>query len=576
MQLLHLHGIALALNVATIALLSYQTKMERKMNSTDLLKRLRNFVSEEIYEFITSPNESETKSDLQSETQPTNSTPTVDLLADPSKVELIADPLEAELDSLLLQGSNVFEQDFADVEQPSVKRPRKDSGSGSTALVPSTSAKARKFALPKTEEEISLAKRGAIPATTHKDTKYCVTIWNEWCSHRLTNYRETIPPLEELNSSELASKLSSFIFEVRKKDGSEFLPDSLHHIVSGIQRFVRCNGKPGIDIYKDAEFADFRSCLDSEMKRLQRSGLGSRKRKAEPLSLEEEELFWRKRLLGDVNPQALVDTMVVMNGIYFALRSGSEHRQLRSDPCQIKLVEKPGHRSYLEYAEDISKNRQGGLKGRKLKPKVVHHYDNTDNPDRCFVRLFKRYQQLLPPDRPKNVFYFKPLQNPTADTWFSARPIGHNTLEHTVARLCSAAGIQGFRTNHSLRATAATRLYQAGVDEQLIMETTGHRSLEGVRSYKRTSDDQKQVLSDILNTRSSVQTPRAPLTVSAIPRQVNGDSHSSSDTNNYDKELVEISMQQNIHSTSQFTVPPTFNFHTCTVNINNYTVSNNH
>ena len=37
-------------------------------------------------------------------------------------------------------------------------------------------------------------------------------------------------------------------------------------------------------------------------------------------------------------------------------------------------------------------------------------------------------------------------------------------------------------------ATAATRLYNAGVDEQLIMETTGHRSLEGVRSYKRTSE----------------------------------------------------------------------------------------
>ena len=126
-------------------------------------------------------------------------------------------------------------------------------------------------------------------------------------------------------------------------------------------------------------------------------------------------------------------------------------------------------------------------------------------------------------------------------------------LEHTIARPCSAARIQGFRTNHSLRATAATRLYQAGVDEQLIMETTGHRSLEGVRSYKRTSEDQKQVLSDILNTRPSVQTPRAPLTVSAISRQVNGDSHSSSDTNNYDKELVEISMHpfnQSVYSTT--------------------------
>ena len=52
------------------------------------------------------------------------------------------------------------------------------------------------------------------------------------------------------------------------------------------------------------------------------------------------------------------------------------------------------------------------------------------------------------------------------------------------------AGIIGYKTNHSLRATAAIKLYQSGVDEQLIMERTGHRSLDGVRSYKRTSRKQ--------------------------------------------------------------------------------------
>lgn len=33
----------------------------------------------------------------------------------------------------------------------------------------------------------------------------------------------------------------------------------------------------------------------------------------------------------------------------------------------------------------------------------------------------------------------------------------------------------------------------------IVMEQTGHRSLEGVRSYKRTSDQQREALSDILN-----------------------------------------------------------------------------
>ena len=41
-------------------------------------------------------------------------------------------------------------------------------------------------------------------------------------------------------------------------------------------------------------------------------------------------------------------------------------------------------------------------------------------------------------------------------------------------------------------ATITSRLYQSGINEQLVMERTDHRSVEGVRSYKRTSDEQRE------------------------------------------------------------------------------------
>ena len=56
-----------------------------------------------------------------------------------------------------------------------------------------------------------------------------------------------------------------------------------------------------------------------------------------------------------------------------------------------------------------------------------------------------------------------------------------------------------FQDQSLLRATATSRLYRSGIDEQLVMERTGHRSLEGVCSYKCTSDDQRKTLSDIFN-----------------------------------------------------------------------------
>lgn len=64
-------------------------------------------------------------------------------------------------------------------------------------------------------------------------------------------------------------------------------------------------------------------------------------------------------------------------------------------------------------------------------------------------------------------------------------------------KLCSNAGLVGYFTNHSLRATAATRMYSADLPEQLICEKTGHRS-EAVREYKRTSTIQQQEASDVV------------------------------------------------------------------------------
>ena len=72
----------------------------------------------------------------------------------------------------------------------------------------------------------------------------------------------------------------------------------------------------------------------------------------------------------------------------------------------------------------------------------------------------------------KNAFYLQPRKNPTSQCSYAIKPIiCHNTLDKTVARMCSLGGIGGYRMNHSLRATAATRLYQA---EQLVMEKIGH------------------------------------------------------------------------------------------------------
>ncbi len=65
------------------------------------------------------------------------------------------------------------------------------------------------------------------------------------------------------------------------------------------------------------------------------------------------------------------------------------------------------------------------------------------------------------------------------------------------------AGFAGHYTNHSLRVSAATHLFDSGVDEQLIMNRTGHSGTDGVRVYKRASEKLQEYTSDVLNQATS-------------------------------------------------------------------------
>ncbi len=53
------------------------------------------------------------------------------------------------------------------------------------------------------------------------------------------------------------------------------------------------------------------------------------------------------------------------------------------------------------------------------------------------------------------------------------------------------AGFKGRYTNHGLRVIAATCMFNAGIEEQVVKEKTGHKS-DAIRAYKRTTEGMLQ------------------------------------------------------------------------------------
>ena len=348
-----------------------------------------------------------------------------------------------------------------------------------------------------TNEEMHDLLETSTPENTRKRDKWAMNILSTWNTWRKKQWAENggacivLRDFDEMCKEDLDFVLQEFIPSIRKEDKSEYPPSSLRSIVSGIFSHFRRVLNRHWDFFKDVEFSKSRAVLDAKMRQLTRAGHCGVRRKAEPISQKMEDTMWSSGILGDDNPKKLLHTVLYMLGVHFALRSRSEHRALRfGKNSQLQLLVKDGVEC-LQYREDCSKTRQGGLKDRFVEPKEgIVFSDGLVDSKRDLVLLYKKYVSHRPTNTKTDAFYLRPLANPKGDIWYCDQAVGVNMIAQVVKNLTSNIDSSGYFTNHSLRRTCVSRLNQAGIPIEGVKKKTGHRTTEGVMSYDVVSEAQ--------------------------------------------------------------------------------------
>ena len=290
-----------------------------------------------------------------------------------------------------------------------------------TVIAPKSEPKPSRWGSAQSLAAIEKIPRGGVLKSTMKQTDWCLGAWTNWVSYRSQKLVEEsdkqfeLVNLIQMSLESLRYWLPKFVMEVRKVDGSHYPPTTVYQLCCGWARALKSADQVDIDIINDSRFGCFRSVLDARMKELKATGKFE-VRQAAPTSEDVEEVLWQKSVLGDSCPQTLVGSLVFYLGLHFTLHSGTEHRKLRHNSSQLQLHENPGTVPYLQYIEDVSESNHGGIKDRKKVPKSIVQHANTNDPQKCIVRIYKLYREKCPKDRSDDAFYLKPLQKPIAGT----------------------------------------------------------------------------------------------------------------------------------------------------------------
>jgi hypothetical protein len=298
--------------------------------------------------------------------------------------------------------------------------------------------------------------------------------------------------------------LEDFYVTVRTSKGEHYKKSSVLNMRHGLNRHLKKHYSGGdIDIIKDTEFQDANKYFKAVTKELKRIGKGDVDHH-EPLSngdLEKCYKYFSKFLFSS---EVLQEKVFFDLLLYLARRGRENLRELTKDHFEIGVDSSRNRYVYKKQDEDTKNHK---LDSESFSGRMVEVKGDA----MCPVRSFETYIASL--DTNSNILFQVPIRNANISLGQSylPKPIGARTLGDMMARISRKAGTSVMYTNHCLRATTVTVLDTAGVPSRHIMNVTGHRSENSLKTYShRSSENMKNHMSSTISKSVGLQEVSVP------------------------------------------------------------------
>ena len=166
-------------------------------------------------------------------------------------------------------------------------------------------------------------------------------------------------PIYQIPPNELCNLLCRFFLLVRKSDGSNYEPNTLHGFMSSYERHLRRYNYEYSLSGNSVEFAKLREVLKSKQRELKRQGLGNLANRSEAITDDDIEKIWECNQMGAATPDSIINTLWFYTTVHFGTRSAEEHRNMCWGDIQLS-VDGQGQ-EYLEFVERQPKQELGKI-----------------------------------------------------------------------------------------------------------------------------------------------------------------------------------------------------------------------